>query len=102
MFLKSLTAVTLLGLLTEQCLPVAADNLHWVPSYGAMRSNPRSKPASRQLGEVSAVSIDQHESRAWKRAVSNDSDLVLQQEQSWYWGGGKFNRIVILTNRSKD
>ncbi|KAM0715240.1 hypothetical protein Q7P37_008738 [Cladosporium fusiforme] len=97
MFFKSFAAFALLGNLTGQLMSTAADKLPELSSYGFMRPNPRSIPVSRQLGEVPAPSVDQHGSHVWKRAASNDSDLALQQQESWYWGGD-----VRSANDSRD
>lgn len=89
MFCRSLALATLLVSMTGGTVSAEAANSSYVMPHEAMPTMTESWPAKRELVEVPAVNVYQHDNSVVKRATSDMSDLALQMEESWFWGDGE-------------
>lgn len=87
--------------MTGGTVSAEAANFSYAMPHEAMPTMTESWPARRELVEMPAVNVYQHESSIMKRATSDMSDLALQTEESWFWGDGKWSVYSKLDQRAR-
>lgn len=89
MFCRSLALAALLVSMTGGTVSAEAVNSSYAMPHEAMPTMTESWPARRELVEVPAVNVYQHENPVVRGTTSDMSDLALQTEESWFWGDGE-------------
>ena len=94
MFYSTFTAATLLASIAGHSnAAVAAERSLDPLAYKTMPSQPHyrdRKPADTVLAEIHARHVRRSDGLSRRQAVDESSEIVLQEVESWYWGGGEF------------
>jgi hypothetical protein len=94
MFYSTFTAATLLVSIAGNAnAAVAAERSLDPVAYKAMHPHPHyvtHKPADTVLAEIHARHVRRSDGLGRRQAEDESSVMDLREEESWYWGGGKF------------